>query len=320
MHFGNTGRAFAIVTPVGKNPAEAERIDDLIDSLEAHEPGRYWFVMVNDGLDPSLYRDRLSSRLRDRFLEIENPRQGRGDGWAAGCAVGVLAGIQHVLHSGCHVDFVLKLDTDALVIAPFSETICAEFRKDPAIGILGQVRDPSTPERQCEQMTPLGYAMDKLMQQLTIWRKTPLGPPKLQIGLFGDSRVIRNTLRFAFVKGARVGEHCYGGAYAISRPCCEDLDQSGLLRKPTIWLRTPLPEDILISFCTQSLGYSLKDFSQPGELFAVRYQGLPASPAELVTARRSLIHSVKDFGTFKERDTRSYFRERRTGAAVQSLA
>jgi hypothetical protein len=187
---------FGVITPVGSDPIEAKRLEDLIDSLEHYEVGRYLFVMVNDGLDPSSFRDRLRSSLGDRFIEIENPRRGRGNGWAGGGSAAVLAGLKLLAELG--LEFVLKIDTDALVIGPFSEKVGAIFESNPRIGMIGNVSGGrELCEDGLEHLRQLGRGIDKLMRRLTIWRKTPVGGPRLQVGFFGGSRVIRDTLRLS---------------------------------------------------------------------------------------------------------------------------
>lgn len=310
---------FAVVSPVGPGDREVNRVRDLFDSLEAFEPGNYHFVLVDDDQGASRFTNIVPKCLRDRYIEIKNPRRGQGGGWAAGCAVAVFAGLDELLRRRIPFNFALKLDTDALVIGPFAEKISAQFAAFSRIGMIGTVRDPNLGEQPLEFVKPLGRIVDKLLKQFTVWRRTPLGGgPAVQIALWGRYRLMRDTIREAFINGFRVGEHCYGGGYALSRPCVEALAARGLLGRPRVWLSTPLVEDFLISLCVKSVDFGLKDLSGKGEPFAVRYLGLPDTPENLLAGGHSIIHSVKDCEAqaLKEAELRSFFRQIRTQAAL----
>ncbi|MBV9491475.1 MAG: hypothetical protein JO069_17395 [Verrucomicrobia bacterium] len=308
------GSTFAVVCPVGPGEKEIERVRDLIDSLEAFEPGNYHFVLVDDDQGSSRFHGIVPSSLRDRYIEVKNPRRGEGAGWAAGCAVAVLAGLDELLRRRIPFTFALKLDTDSLVIGPFSQVVTQEFHSDPRAGMIGTLRDPRLAERADEQVKPLGRALDKLMKQFTVWRGTAAGGVTVQIALWGRFRRIRDTIREAFINGFRVGEHCYGGGYALSRACVEALAARGLVSRPRIWIPTPLVEDMIMSLCVLSAGFTLQDFSGEQEPFAVRYRGLPDTPERLVARGHSIVHSVKDFNKqgLKEAELRSFFRELRS--------
>ena len=312
------GPRFAVVSPVGPSDREVNRVRDLFDSLEAFEPGNYTFVLVDDDQGTSRFTNIVPKRLRDRYIEIKNPRRGQGGGWAAGCAVAVFAGLDELLRRRIPFNFVLKLDTDALVIGPFGEKISAQFAASSRIGMIGTVRDADLAEHPLESVKPLGRILDKLLKQVTIWRDTPLGGPAVQIALWGRYRLMRDTIREAFINGFRVGEHCYGGGYALSRPSVEALAARGLVSKPRVWLSTPLVEDFLISLCVKSVDFGLMDLSGEGEPFAVRYLGLPDTPENLIARGHSIIHSVKDCEAqaLKEAELRAFFRQIRTQAAL----
>jgi hypothetical protein len=302
---------FAVVVPVGPGQREAERVLDLIDSLEAFEAGNYDFILVDDQQGPSRFLNAIPDALQGRYTEIKNPRRGKGGGWAAGCAVAVLAGVSELIGRSVRFDFVLKLDTDALVIGPFSQKVAECFRQYPHVGMIGSIRDPNVLEPEGERMKPLAGAIDKLLKQVTVWRATPAGGLTVQVAFWGHYRTIRDTIRHAIMNGFRIGEHCYGGGYALSPECVRAFAQAGLLTDPRIWLPTPLVEDVIVSMCTKSVGFHLMDLSDANQPFAVRYRGLPATPEKLVEQAHSVIHSVKDFEDLKEAEIRNYFRQLR---------
>src|ERR1022692_4370965 len=69
---------------------------------------------------------------------IRNPRQGLGYGYYGGLFAGIFRGLQWI-HENWAVDFVLKIDTDAIVIGPFSEWLGRTAREAPAAGLIGTV-------------------------------------------------------------------------------------------------------------------------------------------------------------------------------------
>jgi hypothetical protein len=165
-------------------------------------------------------------------------------------------------------------------------------------------------------MKPLAGAIDKLLKQVTVWRATPAGGAAVQIAFWGHYKTIRDTIRHAIMNGFRIGEHCYGGGYALSWSCVKAFVKAGLLADPRIWLPTPLVEGIIVSMCTKAVDFHLKDLSGIDEPFAVRYRGLPAPAEKLVEEGHSVIHSVKDFEDLNETALRSYFRQLRQQFAV----
>jgi hypothetical protein len=309
-------RQFAVVAAVGPNDREVERVRDLFDSLETYEANHYDFVLVDDDQGSSRFAQVIPDYLRDRYIEIKNPRCGKGGGWAAGCAVGVLAGINELVRRGRDFDFVLKVDTDTLIIGPFAQKVIDCFREFPHVGMAGSVRDANNLDREGERIKPLAGAIDKLLKQVTVWRATPAGGLAIQIAFWGHYKTIRDTIRHAIMNGFRIGEHCYGGGYALSWSCVKAFAKAGLLADPRIWLATPLVEDMIVSMCTKAVDFHLKDLSGIDEPFAVRYRGLPAPAEKLVEEGHSVIHSVKDFEDLNESALRSYFRQLRQHLAV----
>jgi hypothetical protein len=304
---------FAVIVPVGPGQIETARLEDLLESLhcyEGHAGCRIY--LLEDGAD--LRRILAESRQADSFQVVSNPRKGRGDAWAGGLAVGMLTAYKRVLDDGTPFDFVLRLDTDALVIGPFSDRIHQILRQSLSIGVIGSVRYLREPERVRQDTAQLARAIDKLAQPFTLWRRTPAGHPFLQTALLPSSRMTRNIILQARSCGYRVGYQCCGGALALPMRTLSAFKAAGFLQHPTAWLRTPLPEDLVLALMVKACGLEIKDCSDPGQPFAVRYQGLPDSPENLANAGYAIIHSVKDRGDLTEDSIRTFFRRRRASA------
>jgi hypothetical protein len=301
---------FAVIVPVGPGPLQAERLLDLLDSLRHYEPEAAFHLYLLD--DEADLRSGLAPvRGTQPFTVVPNPRKGLGNGWAGGLSVGMLTMYKRVLDDRVPFEFVLRLDTDALVIAPFAQRIREVFHQSPCPGVIGSVRYLREPEQVRRDTVAVGRALDKLSRPLTLWRRTPVGPPLLQAALLPGSRLIRKVILQARSRGYRVGEQCCGGAFALPFSTLETLAIAGFLQRPMAWLRTPLTDDFVLALMVKACGLEIRDCSDPGQPFAVRYQGLPDTPGKLAQAGHALIHSVKDHAHLKEHLVREFFRQRR---------
>ena len=305
--------SFGIVVPVGPGPQEINRVRDL---LETYEPGNFHLVLVDDAMVERGLPQEVGGLSPNCVAVIKNPRNGRGNGWDSGCAAAVLAGLGEL--SNKNVAFALKLDTDALVIRPFADRIIARFRDNPGVGMLGSryFAEGSEPDR--DWIRSMARVLEKLQRQFAVWRKTNVRAfPALQIALWGKDRKIRDTIRLAFINGFRAGDHCQGGAYALSRACLRGFEQCGHLKDPLLWLRAPIPDDHLLALCVKAIGFHFRSFDQDGEPFACAWAGLPDTPENLVKRGFGIVHSVKDHGDRTEVETRAFFKARRSEARAE---
>jgi hypothetical protein len=300
---------FAVVMLIGPGDKEAERARDVVESLIAYEPENFTLVLVDDVPSGRPLVEQISPQIRERTIYLKNPRNGKGSGWCAGTTAGFFAALERISELPC--EFVLKIDTDSLIIGKFAEKVDARFRKVPSIGILGAYQ--FSPARMKDRAS--SPALEKLLRQVTVWRRTPLGGPALQVALFGKYRRIRDIIRKAILNGYRLGEHCSGGGFAVSASCLRAMRNAGLLEQPTMWLRTPLGEDTVVALCAASVEYGIQSYEGKGDPFGCKHFGLPDTPERLAEAGYSIIHSVKDHGKQSEEAIRAYFRQRRLNLA-----
>jgi hypothetical protein len=296
---------FAAVIPLGPAPAERLRLFDLLASLWHYEPHISRVVVIDDGANVVDFP--AGPCPIDRIM---NPRQGRGVGILGGGCVGILSGLRHCTTFANEIDFVLKIDTDALIIAPFAGQIARLFHDDPQAGMAGAYR--FTPNGEARDFTPWRELTSDLAsawigdraRQARAGRQSPFA-------LHGAPAAMRRVAQQALRQGYEPGENLQGGAYAISiRTVCE-MDKSGLLADPLIWLHTALGEDVLVPMQTKAAGFGLRDAAADGEPFGIRYRGLPDAPAKLISRGFSIIHSVKNDPNVSEGDVREFFRLRR---------
>ncbi len=129
---------FAAVVPVGPSQADLVRLRGLLNSLFDHEENLGWLILVDDSsLDRNFSRLVHVSKSCD-VICIKNPRAGYGIGYLGGLAVGVLAGLEW-LSERADPAFTIKLDTDALVIGSFAQSIRTTFDARSEVGIVGTI-------------------------------------------------------------------------------------------------------------------------------------------------------------------------------------
>lgn len=297
---------FAVILPIGPATEEVVRARDLLDSLQAFEAGNYTLVLVDDHVGGRNLCEEVAGGGGFPCVAITNPRCGRGDGWGSGAAAGTLAALQVASQFPDH-EFVIKLDTDSLVIDAFSDRVAHEFRCRPELGLLGAYQFSPAWDRD-RSSAP---ALEKLLRQWAVWRRTPLGGMAVQVGCLGRYGCIRNVIRRALLNGYRLGEHCSGGGYAISMHAVRALKKEKLLDDPLLWLKTPLGEDTVLALCVQAAGFLIQQGEAQREVFGVKHRGLMDAPEQLLKRGYAIIHSVKDHDRCREEQTRAYFKRLR---------
>jgi hypothetical protein len=307
---------FAAVIPVGPAAAERLRLFDLLASLWHYEPNLSRVVVVDDG---ALVDFPAGPCPIDR---VSNPRQGRGNGILGGLCTGILAGIKQCVAFENEIDFVVKIDTDALVIAPFAAQLARLFHDRPGAGMAGAYRFTPNGDRRDfspwrELASDLGRAWIKDRP-----RQRRAGRPSRH-ALFGAPAAMRRATQLALRNGYEPGENLQGGAYVVSIDAIRKMNAAGLLDNPLVWRDTALGEDVLLPMLTRAVGMTLLDHCSDGEVFGVRYKGLPNPPEQLITRGFSIIHSVKNDANFTEGQIREFFSIRRelprTGKPIKKV-
>ena len=292
---------WGVLFAVGPGELEVERLADTVESLHAYEPSVDLVVLVDD--EPEADRDlrAASGFLSDRTVVRINPRSRDLDGWSDGLAVGLATGFKH-FNAESEVEWVLKMDTDALVIGPFAKAISERFSTDPTIGMVGthDRRRDGTP-RTC---LPCANHMRKLVAPISIWRP-PHGP--IRSSLVGRGRQRRVVVEAALTNGYKFGEHCQGGAYAVASRALRAIENHGWF-DTDMWFGTRTAEDMVLSTEVLACGYGLAGMVGPGEPFAISHVGLDGEPQTLHDEGCGLIHSVKTHGEWTERQLRELFR------------
>jgi hypothetical protein len=303
---------FAVVIPVGPSTIEHERTLDLLESLWFYEPHVSRILVIDDGAEERPFpRPPTGSVAVERMT---NPRNGRGIGITGGLCAGMLAGVKRFAGSEPPIDFVVKLDTDALVIAPFSAKLAALFSRQDNAGIAGAYRrTPNGEPRDFSQWREL--LNDLKSRWIPSRRRRARAGRDSFFALRGRPAKMRRQVRDAMRAGYEAGENILGGSYAIAAHAIDKMNSRGLLDDPFHWLDTALGEDVLLAMLVKSVGLELVDFCSDNEPFGVRYRGLADTPQRLVDRGFSIIHSTKNDPNVSESEIRAFFRNRRAHAS-----
>ena len=262
-------------------------LGDTVASVQVYLPGAV-VVVVDDRPAPAPRRDFGVGSVV--LPALPYPRNAYGGLWLKECYAfrWVLANLA--------TDYVLRLDSDALLIGPGLErTVVDRFAAEPALGVLGAYRlgrDGGTRD--------FGPAARAIMSEAGL---PGLSRPACR-------RALRELLSAARGNGYELGEHTLGAVNAL-RPAmlarCQDM---GWLSAEAL-APSKLGEDWLIGMVARAAGYAIGELGGPGGPVALAWKGLPAAPEELLETGALATHSVRCWRERSEAEIRSYFAERR---------
>lgn len=306
--------SFALYMPIGPGDSEAAQAADTVDSVIHNGDGLTWVVLVDDAPEPRSSPPLWRVPSGCRVTVIRNPRQDRRHGHTGGLCVADLVALRYV-HAVTGVDFVLKLDTDALVVAPFVDDVRRVLTARPDAGLLGVIGDSFAPDRTYRLTRSVASVMERILslpdtqEALAEPGRERLGP---YAGLARDRYdrliVARGLLRQAVQHGYRLGEYCQGGGYVVSRRMLDAIADAGAFADPLFWEQVNVGEDVMLAMQCGAVGLRLYDAPTEGVRFAIHPGRLPLSCADVVRARYSIVHSIKGPGAAEFRE---FFRQRR---------
>lgn len=266
----------AVLLPVGPGPDEVLRAQDTAASVRCYEPGAA-LVVVDDAAEGRPELSALGAVVRTRATHT-------GDDLYGAMSAGTIAALREARAA----EVVVKLDTDALAIAPFVERVRAEL--GPAVGVIGR-----------HDLTPSGEARD-----VSYWREPIVRSTRRRVR--GRRAAFRRAmLRLAREHGYEWGEHCLGGAYAVAGDLVREWGDRGWLDDELAWRRTNLGEDVVVGLMCRAAGRRMAN----SDVFGTRFVGLPADPETLADSDYAIVHSVKSHPGWEEEDIRALFRGRR---------
>jgi len=301
--------SYAILVAVGPDPKELDRVADLIESVRAYEGDPCHFVMVDDGQSDHALAQHFSVPDNWTPISVPHPRRQFPERAAKaqrgkGICASILQGLSWIGKNAPEARFTLKMDTDALVIGPFVEKLAGIIEKRPNVGMIGAYnRTPSGTER---DISKNARTVESLYRPPTLMRR-------LRNAFSSDEfATISRHIGAAVRNGYRFGEHCLGGAYAVSRELLSRMNRDHYLDDPSLWLPIDCPEDVMVGIYTKAVGCDYLGYVGTNEVFGVRHKGLDDTPQRLVERGYSVIHAVKNDPTFGEDEIRLFFQTRRT--------
>jgi hypothetical protein len=204
----------------------------------------------------------------------------------------------------------LRLDTDALVIAPFVNRIVEAFELQPDAGILGLYDRGVDGTSHAPAFRGWQRATEKLGAPIRIYRRPPIRHRYLEQALWGPAAKTRHQYERARRNGYRPGENILPAACTLSPAMLTRMAQAGDLDDPLRWRTVPVVDDIMLSIAAYAVGLRISA-TQNENPFGLMHRGLPDTPSRLVERGFSFVHSVKTETRLSEKEIRAYFAERR---------
>jgi hypothetical protein len=312
---------FAVYMPVGPGDDEVACAADVIDSVGAYSEHLRWVILVDDGSPPRDLAALCAVPPGTRVVVLKNPRDGIGPGRTGGLCVADLVAFDY-LQRHTIADYVLKLDTDSLVIGPFERQVEQILMARPDAGMLGVMGDSFGENRGHRTTRYNRMLLENTLVMPDSYRElrpehvvnvVPLPAGYLDEALYRRFIQAREVIARASARGYELGEYCLGGGYVVSRRLLDGLAEAGAYEDPLIWRELPMSEDLMMSVQCGAVGLKLYDVSQEGPRFAIDTRTITHSLAELERSSYSIIHSIK--GTSEER-YRDFFRTRRRQLAT----
>jgi hypothetical protein len=296
--------SFAVIVPIGPGKAELRRFSELLDSLWTYEANASLCIAIDNSPEP---RDLpLQPRGRDcRFVTLQAPYREQGRPLWGRLSASILLALRIVFDEG-PFEYVLRMDTDALIIGPFRDAVRGFIAQHPEAGMVGTLG--STCRR---DVYYYGCEKASVSEVFAALDASPALTPALAR--------IREHARIAVENGYAGKEYCQGGAYVLPFDTVLRMSSAGCLDSPEDWLPLAVPEDVMMGMYARTVGLRSLDFSLPGEPFGNHHRGLAFSPRELVRRGYSLIHSTKGDVDYSEWHIRRYFRARRRGVVSPAV-
>ncbi len=300
-------RKFAVILGIGPDARERVRLADFLTSMQHHEPAACaYFVLVNDGHDPTALRAVLAP-FSARVIILDNPRRGRGWGWAGGLTTGMLTALRWIARYGDQTDFVLKADTDTFILKPFADKVQEMFAADTGIGALGHYYNPN--ERGVGLHSDWRRHLRRLRMPFSLWRRPHW---HVRCSLWGRGRRIRHLLEHSLARGYALGEFCSGGGYALSKVALKNLQQQGWFDDVELFLEHSVTEDVIVGMLVRSTGLKLAEGGR--SIFGTHASFFDSAQA-LLDEDCCILHPVKSGNQGEEDAVREQLRRRAFQAA-----
>jgi hypothetical protein len=275
------------VGPLGSSYTMEDLIDTLHSIVEYTSPDRR--IIIQDNSSPVHMGEKISAMFPELTIIRSPENYGLYGGLYKAESLAFLCA-----HSMFDYQVLVRMDIDALVIAPGIEDDAAQyFALHPQVGILGNIQwqGEGTDWPRQQQLRQSGW-----------------------LGFLRDSRrhrILNNLMVSAERGGWRPGQAVIGGAAIFNPLFINKLVREGLLLREEI-RRLKLQEDHIFSLLCYAVGMELGDFHTGDKPMSISWRGLEVAPEELLKRNKKLIHSTRFWKDMREDAIRRFFRERRS--------
>lgn len=290
--------ALVVVVPIGPNAVPAFVRDTLDSVLMYTAPGRR--IILADDSGQGVGRAVAAGLAGVEVLDAHGPH-----GMGGGLYLVLSRAYAHALRGG-HFEALLRLDTDALLIAPLAEAAPVRMlRADPHIAMGGEIyRDNCSVRAHLEDAAEPGASRARLRLALrrpySVYRWRALQ----------TERTLGRLYARAQANGYHSVDYVFGGCNVLSERFLRALHEQGLLPHPYLG-RLPLQEDHLFGLLAAVVGMRLADMQGGTGPFGTAWKGLPEAPADLIAQGKTIVHSTRGWGNMDEAAVRADFRARR---------
>jgi hypothetical protein len=283
-----------VIVPIGPG-TKPEFVIDTVESYKYYT-NRPFEVVLTDDSHQGVGAKVQAALPYCRLLHTSKPM----GGWA-GLYINLSNAYSYALRN-FRFKALLKLDADALVIAPEPEKEALElFKQDPTAGIAGQY-----PFTYHGEPWNIRWPRQRILNSTSNWKF--FARPIANYQLMGyHQKALQN--------GYNTGESVFGGAYFISNACLQAMEQNRLLPRKS-FRSLNLGEDHIFSLLAKSLGFSLNSLSMTGGPVGCSWKGLPVSPEQLISDGRKIIHSTRQWEDWDEHAIRNFYESKRLQRAI----
>lgn len=305
---------FAVYIPVGGADGEIERAYDVIDSVTYYSTMLRWIVIVDDSIERRTITGHVQLSSHAKLVVVRNPRRGNGDGHSGGLCVADFTAFKYI-QKETDAQYVLKLDTDSLVISSFEYEIEQALCRFPDVGMLGVIGDSFGENRTYNFLRRVAKTCEIVLripdEFHAAWNCAREALMFLGISdrrKFASVKKLKSLIQLAVSNGYTLGQYCQGGGYVVSRTLLDSLSKDPTFADPSPFGWLTIGEDVIVGLSCAAMGLKMYDLSKRGEPFAIQPFCLPFSCEELTLLERSIIHSIKGSS---EAQYRQYFQRRR---------
>ncbi|MEK7587094.1 MAG: hypothetical protein AAB453_04465 [Patescibacteria group bacterium] len=262
---------------------------DTIESIFFYLTPSVHIIVIDDSKN-HLTAERLRN-IDERISVMEAEGHGIGGGLWTNLARAYKYAVENF-----EFDVLLRIDTDALIIAKHPENEAIEiFKQDPTIGMLGSYKVDCNGDERSFKISASSLRKESGIRGILNLKRRKL---------------LRDWIKEAKMNNYQVGEHILGGADFQSYSCIKTMSDRGFL-DTSLFLDSGISEDFLFSLLTCTSGYRLSDFATGDFPMGLRWQGLPDSPQNLIKRGKKVIHSTKFWKDINQKSIHEFFKQQR---------